>query len=86
MAGESTAIWQAPRFDKPRRRSAGAEDVARYLAIARPSGLHGVSCRMVEGKVVLSGKVRSFYLKQLAQEILRKVDGIGSIDNQLEVT
>ncbi len=85
MAGQ-TAIWQARRLDNLHKRSAVVDDAYRYLVTARPSDLHGVSCRIVDGKVVLSGKVRSFYLKQLAQEILRKVDGIGSIENRLEVT
>lgn len=38
-----------------------------------------------EGHVVLRGKVRSFFQKQMAQESIRKVDGIKSIENCLEV-
>ena len=37
------------------------------------------------GRVVLRGTVGSFFHKQMAQEILRRVDGVDRIDNQLEV-
>lgn len=38
-----------------------------------------------EGDVVLRGTVRSYYHKQMAQEVLRRVDGVRRIENQLEV-
>ena len=38
-----------------------------------------------EGRVVLRGEVNSFYQKQMAQEALRRVDGIEMIENHLEV-
>ena len=37
------------------------------------------------GRVVLRGTVGSYYHKQMAQEILRRVDGVDRIDNHLEV-
>ncbi len=37
-----------------------------------------------QGRVVLSGKVNSFFQKQMAQEALRG-EGLHDIDNQLEV-
>jgi osmotically-inducible protein OsmY len=80
----SSTIWQAPRKSRPQVRFDTAEEAQRRLC--NRHGLASVSCLSVEGKVVLSGRVRSFYLKQLAQEILRKVDGIEAIDNRLEVT
>jgi osmotically-inducible protein OsmY len=48
---------------------------------------HGrqVHFRTEEGRVVLSGEVRSFYHKQMAQEVLRRVEGIEEIENQLQV-
>ena len=42
-------------------------------------------CEAHEGHVVLRGKVHSFFQKQMAQESIRKVDGIVSIENCLEV-
>ena len=39
----------------------------------------------VEGHVVLKGSVRSFFQKQMAQEVIRRVDGVQRIENLLEV-
>ena len=36
-------------------------------------------------RVVLQGKVRSYFDKQMAQEIVRRVEGVEQIDNCLEV-
>lgn len=38
-----------------------------------------------EGRVILRGVVGSYYQKQMAQEILRGVEGVQAIENQLEV-
>jgi osmotically-inducible protein OsmY len=38
-----------------------------------------------EGKIILRGKVDSFYQKQMVQEQLRGIDGIAQISNLLEV-
>ena len=38
-----------------------------------------------EGSLILSGRVASFFEKQMAQEALRGVEGVNRIDNQLEV-
>jgi osmotically-inducible protein OsmY len=37
------------------------------------------------GKVTIEGRVESFFEKQMAQEALRKIDGVDSIENSLEV-
>ncbi len=37
------------------------------------------------GRVTLKGTVSSYYQKQLAQEAVRKVSGVASVENQLEV-
>ena len=42
-------------------------------------------CEASEGHVVLRGIVGSYYQKQMAQESVRHIDGIVSIDNCLEV-
>jgi len=39
-----------------------------------------------EGRVILRGKVGTFFQKQMAQESLRNVDGVQEIDNELEVS
>ena len=38
------------------------------------------------GRVVLSGVVGTFFQKQMAQEIVRRIEGVREIDNCLEVT
>lgn len=38
------------------------------------------------GRVTIQGSVRSFFEKQMAQEALRKIVGVESIENQLKVT
>ena len=42
-------------------------------------------CETSEGHVVLRGTVHSFFQKQMAQESVKNIDGIVSIDNCLEV-
>ncbi len=38
-----------------------------------------------QGRVVLRGRVDSYYQKQMVQEVLRGMDGISEISNELEV-
>jgi osmotically-inducible protein OsmY len=45
-----------------------------------------VRVEAAEGHVVLKGNVTSFFEKQMAQEAIRRVDGVRLIDNLLEVT
>ncbi len=44
-----------------------------------------VRIETADGCVVLKGSVQSFYQKQMAQEAIRRVDGVERIDNLLEV-
>lgn len=45
-----------------------------------------VSVEASEGHVTLKGNVGTFFQKQMAQEAIRRVDGVQLIDNLLEVT
>jgi osmotically-inducible protein OsmY len=47
---------------------------------------HHVHLTTNQGQVVLEGKVQSFFEKQMAQESLRRIEGVDSILNHLEVT
>jgi osmotically-inducible protein OsmY len=38
-----------------------------------------------DGHVTLHGTVRSYYHKQIAQELVRRVAGVSTIENRLEV-
>ena len=44
-----------------------------------------VRVETADGRVVLKGSVRSFFQKQMAQEAIRRIDGVETIDNLLEV-
>ena len=54
----------------------------------RTAGYHQlcfISCEFYEGVLTLRGRVSSFHLKQLAQTLIRELEGIGEINNRLEV-
>ena len=46
---------------------------------------HQVFCQEESGIVVLHGKVRSFFEKQMAQEALKRLEGVERVINELEV-
>jgi hypothetical protein len=68
--------------------SVGLDLVARAEGCLRKSsylGLRCVYCEACEGVLVLHGRVSSFYLKQLAQELVRRIEGWHTIENKVEV-
>lgn len=48
-------------------------------------GAHDLRVEAVAGVVRLEGAVRSFFHKQMAQELIRRVDGVERIENRLQV-
>lgn len=46
---------------------------------------HRVFCQEESGIVVLHGRVRSFFQKQMAQETLKRLDGVERVINELQV-
>lgn len=64
------------------------EDRARFLLERHPH-FHGrsdwIQIRYRNRCLRLDGQLPSFYLKQLAQEALRNIDGVEQIDNQIMV-
>ena len=44
-----------------------------------------VHCEEAEGRVVVKGKVGTYFQKQMATEVLRNLDGVEQIENRLEV-
>ncbi|WP_145388918.1 BON domain-containing protein [Stieleria neptunia] len=65
------------------------EDVEQILLRALGDSGHtqlaNVVCDYSDGRIVLSGRVTSYYLKQLAQEIVRKVEATAAVENRLRV-
>lgn len=45
----------------------------------------GVWLENRQGHVVVRGAVDSYYQKQMAQEVLLRVEGVSALENQLEV-
>lgn len=46
---------------------------------------HQVFCQAESGIIVLHGRVGSFFQKQMAQEVLKRLEGVEKIVNELEV-
>jgi osmotically-inducible protein OsmY len=49
------------------------------------TALAGIVCEVNESKVTLSGAVRTYHLKQMAQECAQRVDGVRAVDNRVAV-
>lgn len=47
--------------------------------------LRQISCDYHEGVLVLRGRLPSYYLKQMAQELVIHLDGIDNIENRIQV-
>jgi len=62
-----------------------AVEAKRRLQATSYFALRSVSCEFHEGMLVLRGKVPSFYLKQIAQEIMQNMEGVDALVNALEV-
>jgi len=48
--------------------------------------LRNLSCAYRDGVLILSGRLPTYYLKQLAQTAVAQIVGVERIDNQIEVT
>lgn len=55
------------------------------LAATGYAALQNVYCEAREDTLILSGVVPSYYMKQVAQTVAGKMDGIKHIENCLEV-
>ena len=47
--------------------------------------LSHVSCDYRDGTLYLRGHSRSYYDKQMAQELVRRVEGVAAVVNEIEV-
>lgn len=63
-----------------------AEIAMKLLRSCSHSPVRRVQCRFHEGVLILSGQVPTFYMKQVAQELLRNLQRVEQIDNRLSVT
>ena len=51
----------------------------------RSSVVQSVSCEYDDGVIVLRGRSRSYYEKQIAQETVKRIDGVAQVINEIEV-
>ena len=68
--------------------SLGGDLASPVVARLRRSGypfLRSVKCQDRDGVIVLSGIVPTFHLKQLAQELAAHTQGVGEVQNDLQV-
>lgn len=61
------------------------EAVLRALRETGHPALRSVDIEISGGVVILWGRVSSYYQKQLAQEVVQRIDGVQGIANGLEV-
>ena len=59
--------------------------VRRRLRASSYAVLHDIECDCQEGTVTLHGEVTTYFLKQVAQELVRKVRGVERITNRIDV-
>ena len=78
MTSESLAAQAASSLEQQASRALSGNS---YL-----SPQYRLDVREKEGRLMLRGKVGSYFHKQMAQEVLRTVAGVERIDNLLEVT
>lgn len=78
----------APRRE-PVRSSSEADLLAVVNQALRSAGyppLWNVACELVEGVLILRGRVSTYYLKQLAQTAVMATQKVETLENRIEVT
>lgn len=58
---------------------------AQSLRTTGYAALRNLTIGVVAGRIVLSGRVRTYYQKQLAQSIVQRLQPAGGITNDIEV-
>jgi osmotically-inducible protein OsmY len=61
------------------------ESVLENLRATSISFGESIACQCQDGRLVLTGMLPSYYLKQLAQEIAGQVEGVRVVINQIQV-
>lgn len=65
--------------------SGAAEQAEGQLRRSSYLALRSISCECRDGTLILRGCLPSYYLKQQAQAAVARVEGVGSITNEIEV-
>jgi hypothetical protein len=86
MAPGTTQEIQAPPASEPKAKSEVVESaIHRMLGQSSYRALHRVRCEYSQGVLTLHGQVPSYYLKQLAQEMAKRIAHGKVINNLLRV-
>ena len=72
-------------MDCPTSSNGVQESTLRLLEQRLPGSRGRLRAEFVEGRLVLSGEVTSYYSKQVAQESVREIPGVMQIENRLRV-
>ena len=83
-AGNRSPIQEWERRDSGEKAAIEAEAQSRLQMSGYPQ-LRNASCEFHEGVLTLRGQVSTFHLKQVAQTLVRRLEGVGEINNRLEV-
>lgn len=83
--GAVRLLVQQEQETKPARRQVVQTAAQSRLRKSGYHELHLISCEFHEGVLTLRGRVSTFYLKQVAQTLIRALDGVGQVNNRLEV-
>lgn len=76
---------EAQQTEASKERLAVSSEAQSRLRMSAYRALHFVSCEFHEGVLSLRGRVPSYYLKQVAQTLICQVEGVGQVNNRLEV-
>jgi osmotically-inducible protein OsmY len=82
FAGRPTGMSHTPPAAPSQQIAEGAENSLRhnsYLA------LKNVRCECCEGVLTLRGCLPTYYLKQMAQAVVGRIEGVRRIVNEIEV-
>jgi osmotically-inducible protein OsmY len=83
-------LFAIPNIDGTTRTSDGltatAHEAQRLLHASSYSALCDISCLARDGVLYLYGRLPSYYLKQVAQEIASGVEGVRLVMNRIEVS
>lgn len=78
---KTAEAWPACRSED-RRLASAAEKLLRESSYYP---LRNISCDQRNGTLILHGRVRSYYMKQMAQVLIRQINPEKGIDNRIEV-
>jgi len=75
-----------PALTEPETSHTSINQLAERRLRSNPNlALRGISCDYLDGVLFLRGCLPTYYLKQLAQQVVVGLEGVERIDNQVEV-